>query len=96
MRILHLIHSADPIGGGPIEGLKLLNQIHLQQGLDVELLCLDSPNAPSVQHLPFKVHALGPVRSKYGFTTTLAPWLHAHGIDYDALIIHGLWQFPGF
>ena len=41
------------------------------------------------------VHAFGPVRPGYGYTPRLVPWLLANAPDYDAVFVHGLWQYPG-
>ena len=93
MRILHSIRSVDPRNGGPIEGVKLMASCHHREGREVEVVCLDSPEDEWVQQFPFRVHALGPVRTKYGFTSRLVEWLKSHGTEYDAIIINGLWQF---
>ena len=93
MRILHSIRSVDPRNGGPIEGVKLMASCHHREGREVEVVCLDSPEDEWVQQFPFRVHALGPVRTKYGYTPRLVEWLKSHGTEYDAIIINGLWQF---
>ena len=77
MRILHSIRSVDPRNGGPIEGVKLMASCHHREGREVEVVCLDSPEDEWVQQFPFRVHALGPVRTKYGFTSRLVEWLKA-------------------
>ena len=93
MRILHSIRSVDPRNGGPIEGVKLLAGYHQQEGRDVEVVSLDGPGDEWVRQFPLRVHALGPVGTKYGFTPRLRSWLKGHGASYDAVIINGLWQF---
>jgi glycosyltransferase involved in cell wall biosynthesis len=97
MRILNIISSLDPAGGGPIEGLKQLAM--LNRG-DADIASLDDPAAPWVTGFPVEVHALGPARLAsrfvpYYFAPRFLPWLRAHAQDYDAVIVHGLWQYHG-
>ncbi|BAN35171.1 glycosyl transferase group 1 [Sulfuricella denitrificans skB26] len=101
MRILHLISSVNPEGGGPIEGVKQIARIAEGAGSIVEVASMDDPSAPWLAAFPFKVHALGPPRllSKsihYAYAPNLIPWLQAHHKNYDAIIINGLWQYHGF
>jgi glycosyltransferase involved in cell wall biosynthesis len=96
MRILHFIHSANPVGGGPIEGIRQLAGAHLPAGHEVELLCLDAPAAPWLSGFPFPVHAMGPGRSSYGYSPRAIPWLRQHHGNYDIVIVNGLWQFNGY
>lgn len=96
MRILRVISSVNPQGGGPIEGIKQL-QLPLQiLGITVEVACCDSPDAPWLPNcgLPI-VHALGPAKSSYGYTPKLISWLRENSGRFDVVIIHGLWQYHG-
>ncbi len=95
-KLLHVIRSADPLGGGPIEVVKRLAVEHINRGRQVEVVTLDPPNSPWLQDLPFPTHALGPVSTKYGYSRRLLPWLRAHASDFDWVIVNGLWQYTGF
>ncbi len=95
MKVLHVIHSADPEGGGPIEGVKQLGTVLQQRAHMVEVLCLDSLEAEWLAEFPLKVHAVGPSYLGYGYTPRLIPWLRKHHSAYDSLIVNGLWQFNG-
>ena len=46
VKILHIIHSANPANGGPIEGVKQLAAAFIQLGSEVEVISLDAPDAP--------------------------------------------------
>jgi glycosyltransferase involved in cell wall biosynthesis len=91
MKILHTIQSADPAGGGPIEGVRQLaaatrgRQTH-------SLVSLDDPAAPFLKDFPLPVTALGP-GSLLGYSKRLTPWMRAHARDYDCVVIHGLWRY---
>ena len=97
MRILHIIHSLDPAGGGPAEGL--IRQCQALPGCRCEVVTLDPPDAPFLKDVPLPVHALG-VRgheggrlARFGYTPHLVPWLKAHAGDYDIAVVNGLWNY---
>ncbi len=95
MNILHLIASVDPQSGGTVEGVRRLYCALADLGQAGDVLCLDAPDATCVAEFPGQVHALGPVHSTYGYTPALVPWLKKNATRYDAVIVHGLWQYPG-
>lgn len=96
MRILHVIASVDPHGGGPIEGIKQRGAWLIQQGHQVEVASLDDPTAPCVHNFPLPVHALGPSWGVYGYSTRLRPWLRQRLAHFDHVVVSGLWQFHGW
>jgi len=99
LKILHVIRSVDPAGGGPIEGIKRQYEAtrHL---VDREVVCLDR-NPPDSASFPMPVHALGtmfkagPI-ARYGYSNSLVPWLRANAHRYDAIIVNGLWNYSSF
>ena len=93
MKIAHVIHSANPAGGGPIEGIKQLGDVTTHLGHEVEVICLDAPDAPWIREFPLRIHALGPAYLSYGFAPKLVPWLRAHANDFDVFVVNGIWQF---
>jgi glycosyltransferase involved in cell wall biosynthesis len=96
MKLLHVIPSVDPRGGGPMEGVRQRGLRLLDMGHAVEVVTLDDPASPAVADYPLKVHALGPTRGGYGYNPRLVPWLLAHASDYDAVVVNGLWQYHSF
>ncbi|MFH0938676.1 MAG: glycosyltransferase [Planctomycetota bacterium] len=93
MRILHVIASVNPKGGGPIEGTRLLSAAHGALGHCVEIASLDDPNASFLKDFPFKLHAFGPAFLVHRYSSRIVPWLKAHATDYDAVIVNGLWNY---
>jgi glycosyltransferase involved in cell wall biosynthesis len=93
VNILHIINSVDPAGGGPIEGVRQLGRSLTSIGHLVEVVSLDSPDAPYLRDFPLRVYALGPSTMKYAFSNRLIPWLRANHSHYDSVIVNGLWQF---
>jgi glycosyltransferase involved in cell wall biosynthesis len=95
MRLLNVIHSVNRERGGPAEGLRQLVLADAELGHSHEVATLDAPNAPWLADFPVPLHALGPSRLTYGYTPRLRPWLIEHAPRFDAVIVHGLWQYIG-
>jgi len=96
MKILHVISSVDPKGGGVIEGVNQLSLLHQSMGHQVEICSLDHPDSEWVSSSRTLVHPLGPVTGSYGYSPHLVPWLKTHAHEYDAVIVNGLWQYTSF
>lgn len=95
LRILDIIHSVNPVQGGPSEGLRHCVAATRALGHQEDVLTLDAPGDPWVAAFPATTHAVGPTRNGYGHTSKLTPWLRDHAKAYDAVIVHGLWQYQG-
>jgi glycosyltransferase involved in cell wall biosynthesis len=97
VRILHLIHSLDPAGGGPAEGLA--RQCLAMPDCRCEVATLDPPDAPFLKNFPLPVHALGERGlaggrlARFGYTPHLVPWLRTHAGEYDIAVVNGLWNY---
>lgn len=96
MRILHVIPSIHPEAGGTVEGVKQLCSQYPALSIQAEIACCDAPGSEWLKdsRLP-AVHALGPGKGKYAYTPALLAWLKTHRKQYDAVIVDGLWQYPG-
>lgn len=96
MRILRSIRSVNPIIGGPVESVKQSSAMLQQRGHSVEIVSLDGADDPWVHDFPATVHALGPGRGTYGYASGFTPWVREHATEFDAVIIHGVWQYNSF
>ena len=96
MRILHVIHSVDPRGGGPIEGIKQLSAALIALGHRVDVMSLDAPGTPWPADFPLSFFPIGSGQPGYGYAPGVVAWLSAHASNYDVLLVNGLWQFGGF
>ncbi|MBP0590990.1 glycosyltransferase [Paraburkholderia sp. LEh10] len=96
MKILHLLSTVDPRAGGPTEGVRQSGVAMASLGHEIEVASLDAPDASHVQDFPLPVHALGPGRNVYGYTPHFAGWLGREAQRFDAVIVHGLWQYHSF
>jgi glycosyltransferase involved in cell wall biosynthesis len=93
MKILHVMASVNPHGGGPMEGVRQRGLRLLEMGHRVELMTLDEPAAAYLAGFPLPVHALGSTAGGYGYNSRVVPWLLEHAKNYDALVVNGLWQY---
>ncbi|MDB5395218.1 MAG: hypothetical protein JWM91_2724 [Rhodospirillales bacterium] len=101
MKLLHIIASVDPAGGGPIEGI--IQQSEAQLDNDIrEIVCLDSPDAPYLRGFPIKTYAMGTRPydarrtskiARFAYSPRLVSWLRQHAGNYDIIIVNGLWSY---
>ena len=96
VKVLHVIASLDPSGGGPMEGLRQIARAAQAWGETTTVACLDAPGQKYHEGNPFETIALGPSRLGYRYTPRLVPWLSAHAAEFDAVIVHGVWQYHSF
>ena len=93
-RLLHVVDSLAPAGGGPTEGIRRLAE---SGGVSaVEVVCVDEPGEAYVRGQSFPVHALGPARGHYRYTPRLGEWLKENLGRFDGVVIHGLWQYHSY
>ena len=96
MKILRSTHTINPARGGPIESIKQSSAALARRGHEVEIISLDAPNDPWVRDAPVPVHALGPGRGSYGYAARFSSWIKERRAQFDAVIVHGLWQYSSF
>ena len=96
MKILHVVSSTNPALGGVIEVIRLTCESLLQRGHQTEIVSVDEPSAEWLAGSRLTIHALGSSRTSYGYAPKLLPWLRENASRYDAVISHGLWQYPSF
>jgi glycosyltransferase involved in cell wall biosynthesis len=78
-----------------MEALRHCGQQLESMGHRLRVLTLDSPEARHVSEYPLPVLAIGPSRGKYAYNPRLAGWLRENASAFDAVIVHGLWQYHG-
>jgi glycosyltransferase involved in cell wall biosynthesis len=93
MKILHTISVMDPKMGGVSQAVRTIASSLNELGTSNEVVCLDSPSADFLKNDKLTIHALGPAKSPWLYSASLEPWLNGNLHQYDAVIIHGLWQF---
>lgn len=96
MKILRVISSINPEGGGPIEGVLQSSSVLMDHSHLIELVSLDSPDKNYSKNIPIITHDLGPAKGTYSYSTDFQQWLNTHVKNYDAILVHGLWQYCGY
>ncbi len=93
MRILSIIATLNPSGGGTTQAVRLLHETLLAEGHESEVVCCDDPESTWLTDWN---GATGVGRGSPGWSyhPKLVPWLRANGLRFDAVIVHGLWIYP--
>jgi glycosyltransferase involved in cell wall biosynthesis len=96
-RILHVISSIDPRGGGTTTAAAGLAEAQHHAGLDVTLAATHRENfEPSVadrlREVGVKVSLVGPARTSLAIHPQIKPVLQQLCTNMDVVHIHGLWE----
>ena len=95
-RVLQIIHSTNPESGGPIEALLRTSEVLLREGHKVEVVSLDSEKEAASREFDFPLVALGRGFTRYGYNPALASWMRQNADRFDAVVMHGLWNYSSF
>lgn len=96
MKLLRVISSINPRIGGPAAGLRALTPVLADLGHETTCVCLDAPGTLPRDVMPAAtVHTLGPAHGSYCYQPRLRHWLREHRHEFDAVFVHGLWQYHG-
>jgi glycosyltransferase involved in cell wall biosynthesis len=93
LKLLRIIRSLDPSGGGPMEGVRQITPHLAGLGLSTTVASLDSSEAPWLHNQPFQSIGLGPVLGNYGYRRALPARIRVLAEQHDVVIIEGLWQY---
>ena len=97
MRLLHVSASLDPRQGGVSEAVRQMCASLGALGHPCEAASCDGsewePSADWPAATP--VHRLGPPQGSFRRAPRLGSWLEENARRFDAVIVHGLWQYPG-
>jgi glycosyltransferase involved in cell wall biosynthesis len=92
MRILHVIASVNPEGGGPIEYARVMAERHEAAGHICGFVTLDSPKGDFLTDFPFEVHLAGAGRCFFVSFRSFSAKLAEIASTYDVAVVHGLWN----
>jgi glycosyltransferase involved in cell wall biosynthesis len=93
MRLLHIIRDTNPESGGPIEALLRISEVLMRDGHSIEVVSLESAEDVVKRDLPFPATGLGEGIGRYHFNSKLKPWLRRRASNFDAILLHGLWNY---
>lgn len=85
-----------PAYGGPCQGIRNSIPELEKLGIENEVVCMDDLNSEFIRKDTFKIHAIGRSRGPWAYHKGLLPWLLQNLSKFDAVIIHGLWQYHGY
>ena len=75
VKVLHVINSVDPRGGGPVEGVFSSSEVWFRHGHERHIVSLDPPHAPWVATARAPTRAVGPDGALYRLARACIPWL---------------------
>ena len=96
MKLLHVINSMDPSYGGTCQAIRNLVPGLQDLGVESEVVSTDDPNASFLGKDPFRISAVGPSSGPWSYSSKFKPWLIENVGRFNSIIIHGLWQYPGY
>ncbi|WP_413747064.1 glycosyltransferase [Synechococcus sp. MIT S9507] len=96
LKILRIISSLNPEGGGPSEGIRQITPHLSRLGVASTVASLDPPSSACLRDQSFKAVGLGPVFSGYGYCRNLPDRILSLASEHDVVIVHGLWQYHAF
>lgn len=90
LSVLHIIRSVDIAQGGTIQAI-IQTIENLPSDQILEVVCLDDPTSDHVLNFNGVVHAVGPTKGVYGYSSNLKEWIKSNANRFDVAVIHGLW-----
>ena len=95
MRLLHVVHSCNPSAGGVAEAVNRLAEAAAVAEYQAEIVTCDQPSSSFLEELDVAARGFGPASdSSYHSCPALGAWLMENASSFDALVSHGLWQYP--
>jgi len=85
-----------PSYGGPCQGIRNSIPELTKNGVINEVVSLDDPNDDFIEKDNFIINALGKGKGPWSYNPGLIQWLLNNFERFDAVIVHGLWQYHGF
>jgi len=96
MKILRVIPSMHPSKGGPCQGIRNAIPYFQKAGITTDVVCMDDENSDYSITDYFTVCKVGKGKTSYQYQPVLLQWLKNNILDYDFVIVHGLWQYHNY
>lgn len=96
MKILHVIPSMDPQQGGVCQAVKTMIAGLAEKNTKNIVVTMDDPDEGFLKNIPFKTYALGQGKGPWCYNSQLSIWFLTHLVNFDVVIMHGLWLYPGY
>lgn len=96
-RVLHIVASMDPAGGGVAQAVQTIAAGLSELGFANEVLSVDDPASSFLMADGGPtIHAIGPGLHGWAYSKRLRHWLNSEGAAFDHWIVHGLWLYPSY
>jgi glycosyltransferase involved in cell wall biosynthesis len=97
LKILHVIAGMNPKTGGVCQAVRtMIKGLDADENSASEVVCLDAPGEAYLKESPFPIHAMGPSKGPWVYSSRLIPWLESELTRFDIVVIHGLWLYHGY
>lgn len=95
MKILSIITKVNPSSGGPVQGIRNLHSYFQNTDIKNEIVTFEESEDVMGWDFPetLKIHSLGKSYTPLAYNNRLFFFLVKNAINYDVLIIHGIWQY---
>lgn len=96
LKVLHVIAGMNPELGGVCQAVKTISKTLSNAGISSEIVSLDEPDAIYIRTSSFTIHAIGTGKGPWKFNIALKKWLHLNVLQFNVVIVHGLWLYHGY
>lgn len=96
MKILHVIPSMDPKQGGVCQAVKTMIAGLAEKNTKNVVVTMDNPDESFLKNSPIKIYALGQGKGPWCYNSKLSIWFLTHLVNFEVVIMHGLWLYPGY
>ncbi len=96
VKLLRVIASMDPKTGGPPNGINYITPFLNELNVETTIVCLDKTNELFIKNSTIKTVALSQNKTAWQYNSQLYNWLINNLINYDVVIVHGLWIYNNY
>lgn len=96
MRVLRIIATMNPKNGGPCQGIRNSIPALKNIGIENEVVCFDNPNEEFLESDKIMIYPIGASQGSWSYNSKFSDWLKENFVDFDVIIIHGLWLYHSF
>ncbi|PXY47305.1 glycosyl transferase family 1 [Flavobacterium hydrophilum] len=85
-----------PSNGGPCQGIRNAIPYFQKAGITTEVVCMDDKRSNYPVTDDFTIYKVGSGKTSYQYQPELLKWLKNNILNYDFVIVHGLWQYHNY
>lgn len=93
IKLLRVISSMNPKTGGPPNGIKYITPFLDELNIETTIVCLDDINDEFIKKSSLNIIALNENKTPWQYNSKLYNWLLNNLINYDTVIVHGIWLY---